>query len=115
LARSLSAAAFKAGKRHPRVAVCGERAGRLWAEDKTDEALRLEQLLNELAKHDDVDILCPYPMPQGRQKDPDFERLAKDSRNYARVSTTHHAQDVSLQTRELRQFAEARSWDVAGE
>ncbi len=34
---------------------------------------------------------------------------------YARVSTTNHGQDVTLQTRELRQFAEARGWDVAGE
>ena len=34
---------------------------------------------------------------------------------YARVSTTNHGQDVSLQTRELQQFAEARGWKVAGE
>jgi site-specific DNA recombinase len=34
---------------------------------------------------------------------------------YARVSTVNHGQDVSLQTRELRQFAEARDWEVAGE
>jgi DNA invertase Pin-like site-specific DNA recombinase len=34
---------------------------------------------------------------------------------YARVSTTNHGQDVGLQTRELRQFAEARGWNVAGE
>jgi DNA invertase Pin-like site-specific DNA recombinase len=34
---------------------------------------------------------------------------------YARVSTTNHGQDVGMQTRELRQFAEARSWTVAGE
>jgi DNA invertase Pin-like site-specific DNA recombinase len=34
---------------------------------------------------------------------------------YARVSTTNHGQDVSMQTRELRQFAEARAWIVAGE
>lgn len=34
---------------------------------------------------------------------------------YARVSTTNHGQDVSLQTRELRQFADARGWQVAGE
>jgi DNA invertase Pin-like site-specific DNA recombinase len=32
---------------------------------------------------------------------------------YARVSTT--VQDAGLQTRELRQFAEARSWTLAGE
>jgi DNA invertase Pin-like site-specific DNA recombinase len=29
---------------------------------------------------------------------------------YARVSTTNHDQDVTLQTRELEQFAEARGW-----
>jgi Resolvase, N terminal domain len=34
---------------------------------------------------------------------------------YARVSTTNHGQDVGLQTRELRQFAQARGWSVAGE
>jgi len=34
---------------------------------------------------------------------------------YARVSTTNHGQDVSMQTSELRQFAEARGWTVAGE
>ena len=34
---------------------------------------------------------------------------------YARVSTVNHGQDASLQTRELRQFAEARGWTVASE
>jgi DNA invertase Pin-like site-specific DNA recombinase len=34
---------------------------------------------------------------------------------YARVSTTNHGQDVSMQTRELRQFAGPRGWHVAGE
>src|SRR5450755_2913013 len=29
---------------------------------------------------------------------------------YARVSTNNHGQDVSLQTRELEQFAQARGW-----
>jgi DNA invertase Pin-like site-specific DNA recombinase len=31
---------------------------------------------------------------------------------YARVSTANHGQDVSLQTREQHQFAEARGWQV---
>ena len=31
---------------------------------------------------------------------------------YARVSTTNHGQDVTLQTRELEQFAQARGWQV---
>lgn len=34
---------------------------------------------------------------------------------YARVSTSNHSQDVSMQLRELRQFADARGWQVAGE
>jgi DNA invertase Pin-like site-specific DNA recombinase len=33
---------------------------------------------------------------------------------YGRVSTTNHGQDVGLQTRELRQFAQARGWHVVG-
>lgn len=31
---------------------------------------------------------------------------------YARVSTTNHGQDVTLQTRDLQQFAEARGWQM---
>jgi DNA-binding NarL/FixJ family response regulator len=73
--RGLSEAASKAGKRHPRVAVCGERAGRLWAEGKTDLAIRLEQLCNELAKSHDIDILCPYPMPHGQEDDHAFKSI----------------------------------------
>jgi len=55
------AAAVTAGKAHPRVAFCGERAGRLWAAGRTAEAVQLEQLCGELAH--DVDILCAYPVP----------------------------------------------------
>ena len=31
---------------------------------------------------------------------------------YGRVSTTNHGQDVTLQTRELEQFAQARGWQL---
>jgi DNA-binding NarL/FixJ family response regulator len=55
------AAAATAGNAHPRVAFCGERAGRLWAAGRTAEAVQLEQLCGELAH--DVDILCAYPVP----------------------------------------------------
>jgi DNA-binding NarL/FixJ family response regulator len=54
-------AAVTAAKAHPRVAFCGERAGRLWAAGRTAEAVQLEQLCSELAH--DVDILCAYPVP----------------------------------------------------
>lgn len=67
--KGLSDAAFKAGKRHPRVAVCGERAGRLWAEGKLDAALHIEKLCNELIESHDIDILCVYPLPQSQEED----------------------------------------------
>jgi hypothetical protein len=54
-------AATKAGNARPRVAFCGERAGRLWAAGRTAETVQLEQLCSELAQ--DVDILCAYPVP----------------------------------------------------
>ena len=76
--RALSAAASKAGKKRPRVAVCGERAGSMWAEGRADEAIRLEQLLNELATHDDLDILCPYPLPQGQDDTRQLESICAE-------------------------------------
>src|SRR5258705_1171933 len=53
--------AAKAGKAYPRVAFCGERAGRLWAAGRTAEAVQLEPLWREIEP--DVDILCAYPVP----------------------------------------------------
>ena len=53
--------AASAGKARPRVAFCGERAGRLWAMGRTAEAVQLEQFCGELGR--DVDILCLYPVP----------------------------------------------------
>ena len=76
--RSLSAAAFKAGKKHPRVAVCGERAGLLWAEGKADEAIQIEQFCNILAKTYEVDILCVYPFPQGQEEHPAFKTICAE-------------------------------------
>ena len=72
---ALKEAAAKTGNTHPRVAVCGERAGLLWAEGKTDSAIRLEQSLNQLAKSHEIDILCTYPSPAAQhQQDDDAVR-----------------------------------------
>jgi DNA-binding NarL/FixJ family response regulator len=68
-------AAAKAGKAHPRVAFCGERAGRLWADGRTAEAVQLEQLCSELAH--DVDILCAYPVPYA-EDDQALERICAE-------------------------------------
>ena len=75
----LSEAASRQGTQHPRVAVCGERAGRLWAEGKPDLAMRIEQFCNELAEtRRDVDILCPYPLPFGQEADQTLKRICAE-------------------------------------
>jgi len=82
--KGLSEAASKAGKERPRVAVCGERAGRLWAEGKTEAAIRLEQLLNEMAKYCDIDIFCTYPLLDTLEGDHAFKSVcAEHTRVYS--------------------------------
>ena len=76
--RRLSEAAAKAGRERPRVAVCGERAGRLWAEGETDEAMQLEQFCDSLAMACEVDILCVYPLPQGQGEHPALENICRE-------------------------------------
>jgi DNA-binding NarL/FixJ family response regulator len=68
-------AARRAGKRHSRIAFCGERAGRLWAAGRTAEAAQLEQLCRELDH--DVDILCLYPVPYTKD-DQALERMCAE-------------------------------------
>jgi DNA-binding NarL/FixJ family response regulator len=53
----------------PRVAIFGEAVALLWAEGKSDAAIRLEQLANELVKAYPVDILCAYPSSLHIQED----------------------------------------------
>ena len=80
--------AAKAAKaEHPRVAFCGECLGRLWAEGKTDAAIRLEQGCDELVKTHDVDILCAYPLRSfhGEEDEHIFQSIcAEHSAAYSR-------------------------------
>jgi DNA-binding NarL/FixJ family response regulator len=74
-------AASKAAKAtHPRVAFCGERVGLLWAVGKTDAAIRLEQLCNELGKLREVDMLCAYPLSgfQGKEDEHPFKSICAE-------------------------------------
>ena len=34
---------------------------------------------------------------------------------YAKISTNNHGQDVTMQTRELKEYIERRGWQLAGE
>jgi DNA-binding NarL/FixJ family response regulator len=76
----IEAASEAAKAEHPRVAICGERVGLLWAEGKKDAAIRLEQLGNDLTKTHKVDILCAYPLRSihGREDDQTFQRICAE-------------------------------------
>jgi DNA-binding NarL/FixJ family response regulator len=75
----LSEAASRQGTEHPRVALCGERAGRLWVEGKLVLAMRIEQFCNELARsRHDVDILCPYPLPFAKEDDEGLKSICAE-------------------------------------
>jgi DNA-binding NarL/FixJ family response regulator len=72
-------ASLAATAEHPRIAICGEGAGLLWAEGKREAALRLEQLSNILAETHKVDILCAYPLVLPIQEDePAFRAICAE-------------------------------------
>jgi CheY-like chemotaxis protein len=76
--RDLSDAAARAGNKHPRVALCGERAVHFWAKGETEAAFCLERFFSELARANDVDILCVYLVTQGQEDDPTFKLICAE-------------------------------------
>ena len=76
--QDLKEAAVRAGWKNPRIAACGERAGRLWSDARSREALHLEQALNELARSHDMDILCVYPSAQDHQDNEMFKSICAE-------------------------------------
>lgn len=76
----IEAASTVPGASSPRLALCGERAGRLWAEGQTDAALQLEQLCNDFGRSFEADILCVYPVGDisGKQAELAFERISAE-------------------------------------
>jgi DNA-binding response OmpR family regulator len=59
--RLIETASKAAKAQHPRVAICCQCKGSLWAEGNTDAAIQLEQCCNDLAKAHEIDFLCAYP------------------------------------------------------
>ncbi len=63
IANSLIEVAAKAARQqHRGVVACGDGAAVLWAKDKAEAAIRLEQLWDEVGKTFGVDILCGYSL-----------------------------------------------------
>ena len=62
VSRLIEAAAKAARQEQYGVVACGECSPVLWAEDKADAAIRLEQLWDEVGKTFGLDILCGYAL-----------------------------------------------------
>jgi DNA-binding NarL/FixJ family response regulator len=58
----MRAASAAAGERLL-VAACGDGAGTLWREGRVEEAIRLEQLWDQLARTYNIDVFCGYLAP----------------------------------------------------
>jgi DNA-binding NarL/FixJ family response regulator len=84
------ASATKAAKaKHPRVAACGEFAPTLCAQGKVDAAIQVEHLTDEVARTQDVDILCGYVLnsfqPAGERQI--YERICAEHSAVRSLST----------------------------
>jgi DNA-binding NarL/FixJ family response regulator len=81
----LVSGAAKAGKgEHSRVAMWGECGPLLWAEGKVDAAIRLEQLLNQVATIYEFDLLCAYALSSFHGED--------DERVFQSICAAVHSQ-----------------------
>ena len=76
----IAAGARAAAKHGSRVLVCGECASVLWAQGKSDAAVKVEQLCNQLTKRYDIDILCGFTLNRFyREEDiQTFQKISKE-------------------------------------
>ena len=87
----LGATALKASTRNdPRVVACGECAPVLWRNGQAAAALRLEQLWDELANTQNVDVLCGYSLqaPLRDEESGVFQQIAPCTPRFMRTTGT---------------------------
>jgi signal transduction histidine kinase len=85
----------------PRVAVFGEMVALLWAEGKTDAAIRLEQLWNELARTKSFSLFCAYPMSSFDSEE-DAAMLLKVCNEHSAVIPTEGYMGLGSEDERLR-------------
>jgi signal transduction histidine kinase len=90
-----------AGGVQPRVAIFGEMVALLWAEGKTEAAIRLEQLWNELARTEPWSLFCAYPMSSFNRVE-DSGLLLKVCNEHSAVIPTESYMDLGSDDERLR-------------
>ncbi|HXM65536.1 MAG TPA: MEDS domain-containing protein [Candidatus Acidoferrum sp.] len=89
----------------PRVAIFGEMVALLWADGKSQAAIRLEQLWNDLARKHSFSLFCAYPM-SAFQKEEDAELLLKVCNEHSAVIPTETYMGLDSEGERLRNIAQ---------
>jgi PAS domain S-box-containing protein len=88
-----------------RIAVFGELVALLWAEGKPQEALRVEQLWNDLARNHYFSLLCAYPIT-GFDNDRHIEPFLKMCAQHSGVVPSESFLGLSSMEERLRTIAD---------
>ena len=88
-----------------RIAVFGELVALLWAEGKAEQALRLEQLWNNLGRNHHFSLLCAYPIT-GFDNDRHIEPFLKMCSQHSGVVPSESYVGLSSMEERLRTIAD---------
>jgi PAS domain S-box-containing protein len=88
-----------------RIAVFGELVALLWADGKTEEAIRVEQFWNDLANSHSFSLLCAYPIA-GFDNDRHIEPFLKMCSQHSGVVPRESYLGLSTEADRLRTIAE---------
>jgi hypothetical protein len=88
-----------------RIAVFGELVALLWAQGKPQEAIRVEQLWNDLAKTHSFSLLCAYPIT-GFDNERHIEPFLKMCSTHSGVVPSESYLGLSSEDDRLRSVAE---------
>ncbi len=91
--------------KNSRIAVFGELVALLWAEGKPQEAIRVEQLWNDLARNHEFSLLCAYPIT-GFDKDRKIEPFLKVCDLHSGILPAESYLGLSIAEERLRTIAE---------
>jgi PAS domain S-box-containing protein len=89
---------------NPRVVAFGEMVALLWAEGRTEAAIRLEQLWNDLAKTYSFNLWCGYPLA-GFSKQEDGEAFVRICEEHSAVIPDESYTALTTEEMRLRNVA----------
>jgi|GEM_PF-1956353 len=89
----------------PGIKIFGEMVALLWAEEKTEAAIHLEQLWNKLARQYPFELLCAYPISNFHRKE-DAELLLRVCNEHSSVTPAEGYSQLTSEDERLRLIAQ---------